>query len=291
MRVAILGTGSMGGAMARTLSKAGFDLVLYNRTRSRAESIAGDIGAGVADTPREAVTEAEVVISMLADRAAVEEVYGGADGAIEGLAAGAVACEMSTVEPEVCQALAPEIRAHGADILDAPVSGSVPSVESATLTIMAGGEAGSLERARPVLDALSKQVFHMGPLGTGAAMKLAVNAVIHALNQALSEALVLAEAAGIEREIAYDVVASSAAGAPFVQYKREAFERPDEAGVAFRLVLAQKDLELITRFGDRVGVPMDQAQVNLVVATAAAQELGERDMSAVATYLRGRRTG
>lgn len=291
MRVAILGTGRMGAAMAGTLSGAGFDLVLYNRTRSRAETVAAEVGADVADTPRDAVAGADVVISMLADRAAVEDVYRGADGAIAGLAEGAVACEMSTVEPEVSPALATDVRARGADIVDAPVSGSVPAVENASLTIMAGGEAGSVERARTVLDALAQTVFHVGPLGAGAAMKLAVNAVVHALNEAISEALVLAETAGIARETAYEVLASSAAAAPYVHYKRDAFEHPDEAAVAFRLALAQKDLELITAFADRVGAPMDQARTNLDVATAAARELGEQDLSALAIHLRRVRDG
>lgn len=288
MRVAILGTGAMGGAMARTLAKADFELTLYNRTRSRAQSIADEIEAAVADTPREAVEAADAVITMLADREAVEGVYRGPDGAVAGLQPDAVACEMSTVEPEVPQGLVDAVRERGADLIDAPVSGSVPAVESATLTIMVGGEADALERARPVLGALSDQIFHMGGVGTGAATKLGVNAVVHALNQALSEALVLAESAGIERTQFYEVLASSAAAAPFVSYKRAAFESPEDAGVAFRLSLARKDLELILALAEQTGAPMAQARTNLEVATDASPAFGERDMSALAVFLRER---
>lgn len=286
MRVAILGTGAMGGAMARTLHGAGFDLTLYNRTRDRAEAVAADTDAAVVDTPRDAVGDADVAITMLADRAAVDQVYRGADGLIAGIGRGTVACEMSTVEPQVSRELAPDVRARGADLLDAPVSGSVSTVESAGLAIMVGGEAEALERARPVLDALSAKIFHMGDVGSGAAMKLAVNAVIHGLNQALSEALVLAESAGLDRAQVYEVIASGAAAAPFVHYKREAFEHPDDAGVAFRLALAQKDLELILALAEETGAPMAQARTNLDVATEASHDLGERDMSALAVHLR-----
>lgn len=288
MRVAILGTGRMGGAMARTLAKHGVSLVVFNRTIARAQAVAEACGATFATTAAEAVSGADVVITMLADGAAVEAVLVGRDGAVGGLAAGTVVCEMSTVEPSVSQRLADAVRATGADILDAPVSGSVPTVERGALTIMVGGDARSLEQARPVLDALATRVFHMGPLGTGAAIKLAVNAIIHGLNEALSEALVLAEQAGIAREVAYEVFASSAAAAPFVGYKREAFEHPDETAVAFSLDLVEKDLDLILRLARSLGVPMEQVAVNHEVAAAAARTLGEKDMSALAAYHRSR---
>jgi 3-hydroxyisobutyrate dehydrogenase-like beta-hydroxyacid dehydrogenase len=167
------------------------------------------------------------------------------------------------------------------------VSGSVALAESGGLTIMAGGEAADLERARPVLDHLAKRIFHVGPLGSGHALKLAVNAVIFSLNNGVSEALVLAERAGIERGLAYDVMASSAAGAPYLGYKRDAFVEPDEAPVAFSLELARKDLDLITDLADRLGVRMAQARTNkALVAEASAHVGAARDFSAVASHLR-----
>ncbi len=290
MRVAVLGTGAMGGAMARRLHDAGHDVTVWNRTRARAAGLVEAVPAlTLADTPAAATADADVVITMLSDGPAVEAVVLGADGLLEGIGEGSVVLEMSTVEPERSQGLAPLLRERGSDLLDAPVSGSVPIVERGALTIMVGGEERSLERARPVFDALAARVVRMGPVGTGAAMKLAVNAVIHGLNQALAEGLVLAEAAGIDRSLAYEVIASGAAGAPFVDYKRGAYTDPDRAAVAFRLTLVHKDLELILDLADRLGVPMPQGRTNRDVAAAAAVTHGERDMSALAVHLREQR--
>ena len=143
-----------------------------------------------------------------------------------GLRPDTVVCESSTIDPGTVRRLRPLVADRGAFLLDTPVSGSVPSVEAGQLTIMAGGDAAVLERVRPVLDPLAKQVFHVGDLGSGAVMKLAVNAILHGLNLALSESLVLAERGGVARETAYEVFAASAIAAPFVHYKREAFEHP-----------------------------------------------------------------
>ena len=145
------------------------------------------------------------------------------------------------------------------------------------------------ERARPVLEHLARRIFHVGELGTGAAMKLAVNTLIYGLNGAVAEGLVLAERSGIDRALAYDILAASAAGAPFVGYKRAAFVDPDATPIAFALELAAKDLGLITELADRFGVPIPQARTNLEVVRAAAADVGpDADFSAVATHLRGR---
>jgi 3-hydroxyisobutyrate dehydrogenase-like beta-hydroxyacid dehydrogenase len=152
---------------------------------------------------------------------------------------------------------------------------------------MVGGDAGALDRARPALEALSKKILHVGDLGSGATTKLAVNALVHGLAVALSESLVLAERAGVERTLAYEVFASGAAAAPFVLYKRPAFERPDETPVAFSLDLVAKDLDLILAFADRVGAPMPQATTNREeVGAALAAGMSGKDMSALAEYLR-----
>jgi 3-hydroxyisobutyrate dehydrogenase-like beta-hydroxyacid dehydrogenase len=154
--------------------------------------------------------------------------------------------------------------------------------ESGKLTIMVGGAAADLERARPVLDALAATVFHMGPLGSGAAMKLAVNIVIFGLNQAVAESIRLAEEAGIDRAAAYDVLAVSAVGAPYLGYKRAAFLEPDTTPVAFSLDLAAKDLRLIADLAAAVGVELPQAGTNLAaIESAAASGGGDRDFSAV----------
>lgn len=283
--VAVLGTGRMGGAMVGTLRRAGFDVVVWNRERAKADEVAGATGAAVVESPSDALAEADLALTSLADDAAVEAVY--AD-AVEGFHPGQVVLEMSTIAPQTVLGIAPAVRARGAALLDAPVSGSVPVVERGELLIMVGGDADALDRARPMLEALSSRVIHVGELGAGATTKLAVNALVHGLGVALAESLVLAERAGVERSTAYEVFASGAAAAPFVLYKRAAFERPDETPVAFRLDLVAKDLDLILALAGRVGAPMPQAVSNRdEIGSALAAGLGERDMSVLAEYLRG----
>ena len=283
--VAVLGAGRMGGAMVGTLRRAGFDVVAWNRDRAKADEVARTTGARIAQTAEEAAAGADVALSSLADDAAVEAVYA---EALEGFHAGQVVLEMSTIAPETVRTVAPSVRGRGATMLDAPVSGSVPVVERGELLIMVGGEPDGLERARPVLEALSSTIIHVGELGTGATMKLAVNALVHGLAVALAESLVLAERAGVERTTAYEVFASGAAAAPFVLYKRAAFERPDETPVAFSLDLVAKDLDLILALAERVGAPMPQSDTNReAVRSALAAGMGEHDMSALAGYLRG----
>jgi 3-hydroxyisobutyrate dehydrogenase-like beta-hydroxyacid dehydrogenase len=275
----------MGGAMVGTLRRAGFDVVAWNRDRGKCHAVAHTSGAEVAEGAAEAASAADVAITSLADDAAIEAVY--AD-AVEGFHAGQVVLEMSTIAPETVRKVARSVQGRGATMLDAPVSGSVPVVERGELLIMVGGDPDALERARPVLEALSSTIIHVGELGTGATMKLAVNALVHGLAVALSESLVLAERAGVERTTAYEVFASGAAAAPFVLYKRAAFERPDETPVAFSLDLVAKDLDLILALAERVGAPMPQADTNREeVRAALAAGMGESDMSALAGYLRG----
>jgi 3-hydroxyisobutyrate dehydrogenase len=285
--VAVLGCGRMGSAMAERLAGQGVSVVVYNRSQGRAHELAGRIEARAAGTPREAAVGADVVISMVADDAAVRSLYDGPDGVPAGIGQGAVAVDMSTVLPGTIRAIAPAVRARGAGVLDAPVSGSVGGAQSGELTIMAGGDAVDLERARPVLERLAKRVFHMGELGTGAAMKLAVNTLIYGLNGAVSEGLVLAERNGIDRALAYDVLVASAAGAPFVAYKRAAFVDPENTPVAFSLGLAEKDLRLITELAGWSGTTMPQSEVNLDTIRAAERSIGEdADFARLASHLR-----
>lgn len=291
-RVAVVGAGRMGAAMVGTLCRAGVEVVVYNRTRAKADAAAEGTEAAVAATAREAAASAQVVLSSLADDAAVGAAYTGGDGIVAGLQPGAVVCEASTIDPGTVRRLRPLVEDRGASLLDTPVSGSVSTVEAGQLTIMAGGDPAVLERVRPVLDPLAKQILHVGELGAGAVMKLAVNSVLHGLNLALAEALVLAERAGVERSAAYEVFAASAIAAPFVHYKREAFEHPGRPPVAFSLDLVAKDLDLILALAAQAGAPMEQAATNSRVAEAAvAAGLGDHDLSELATYLRGAADG
>jgi 3-hydroxyisobutyrate dehydrogenase-like beta-hydroxyacid dehydrogenase len=277
----------MGGAMVATLRRAGFPVRVWNRTASVARDIGERTGAEAIATAADAVSGADVVISSLADDAAVLETYDGPAGLTVGLREGQVALEMSTIAPRTVRRIGSLVEERGATLLDAPVSGSVPTVERGELTIMVGGDAGALARARPVLDALASKVFHVGGLGSGAIMKLAVNALVHAIDVGLSEALVLAERAGVVRSNAYDVFAAGAASAPFVLYKRDAFEHPEDAPVAFSLDLMAKDLDLILDLANEAGVVLGQAERNReMVRAALAAGFQGRDMSALAVYLR-----
>jgi 3-hydroxyisobutyrate dehydrogenase-like beta-hydroxyacid dehydrogenase len=281
--VAVVGTGRMGAAMVGRIVAAGHPVTVYNRTPERAHGI----GATVASTAREAVNEAEVVVVSLADDDAVRAVYHGPDGIVAGLATGAVVCDTSTIAPATVRDLAAAVRTRGASLLDTPVSGSVALVQSGQLTILAGGDDDALDRARPVLGCFGSRIVHLGGQGTGATMKLVVNSVVHALNQALSEALVLAERAGVDREAAYDVFTASAVAAPFVQYKRESYVHPENAPVAFALNLVAKDLRLIDDLARSVGGRMPQLAANMsVVDEAVHSGYGDRDLSALADLLR-----
>ncbi|HEY6608165.1 MAG TPA: NAD(P)-dependent oxidoreductase [Candidatus Limnocylindria bacterium] len=285
--VAVVGTGRMGSAMARAIAGGGASLILHNRTPEAARALADELGASVARTAREAAAAADVAITMLADGDAVRDTWDGPDGLVAGAHPGGVLVNTSTVSPDTLDPFEADVRGRGSGIIDAPVSGSTHLAAAGQLTIMAGGTAEDVDRARPALDLVARQVTHVGSLGSGAALKLAVNALIFAINNSVSEALVLAERAGIDRAIAYDVFSSSAAGAPFVGYKRDSFVDPDSTPVAFSMDLAAKDQRLIMELADRLGVPMPQARVNQqIIEDASARLGGERDASAVAVHLR-----
>ena len=289
LRVAVVGTGRMGGAMAVRVSAAGHALTVFNRTRAAAEAVAarcpGEVT--VAGTAREAAAAADVVVVSLADDAAARATYGGSDGLVAGLAAGTVVADTSTVAPETTRALESGVREAGALLADTPVSGSVSSVETGVILVMAGGPAEAVERAAPALESFAQRIIHLGPLGSGATMKLAVNAMVFGLNQTLAEALVLAEKSGVARDLAYEVIANSAVAAPFVHYKRAAYEHPESAPVAFALDLVAKDLDLATALAGQVGAPVPQAELNRrIVGDAIAAGRGPEDLSALAAHLR-----
>jgi 3-hydroxyisobutyrate dehydrogenase/2-hydroxy-3-oxopropionate reductase len=281
--VAVVGTGRMGGAMLGRLVAAGYRVTAYNRTPERAAGL----GVPVAGTAPGAVGGAAVGRGSGADDDAVRAVYSGDDGIVAGLAPGAVVLESSTIAPATVRALAADVVSRAAVVVDTPVSGSVALVERGELTVLGGGDEEALERARPVLGAFASRIVHLGPVGAGAVMKLVVNSVVHNLNEAVAEALVLAERAGVERAAAYDVFTASAVSAPFVQYKREAYVHPESAPVAFALDLVAKDLRLIDELAREVAARMPQsAATRVVVDEAVRAGLGGRDMSALAELLR-----
>lgn len=294
--VGFAGLGRMGRPMARQLVDAGFPVCVYNRSRERSDEFAAATGATIADSPRTLAERCAVVITMLADGAALLELIDGAAGLAAGLAArpapGAVVIDMGTSGSEATAAARRRLADVGADLVEAPVSGSVAAAESRQLLIMAAGEPGPLADALPVLGGIADRVVEVGGPGAGAAMKLAVNSVVFAINQAIAESLVLAERAGIERSVAYDVFAASAVAAPVVHYRREVFERPEAAPVGFTIDLAIKDLDLVLALGASVGAPLAQVATNRAeMVAAAAAGMGAADMGTVAVHLRERAVG
>ena len=289
MRVGFAGLGHMGLPMATRLAAHGLPLTVWNRTASRAAPLA-DRGVPVADSPRDLAADNDVLITMLADGAVVRAVWCGPGGLLAGCQAGCTAIDMSTIGPQVAREIAAEARRHGADFLDAPVSGSTALAEQGTLTTMVGGPAAAFERVRPVLAALTARQLHLGPAGAGAAMKLAVNIMIAATNQAVAEALALAGQSGIGAESAYDTLAASAVSSPFLAYKRDAYLAADAAPVSFTTALMAKDLELALGLADGAGLPLPvTTAARRFLDRACAEGLADADFACVAALLRSPR--
>jgi 3-hydroxyisobutyrate dehydrogenase-like beta-hydroxyacid dehydrogenase len=273
----------MGRAMAGNLVGAGFPVVVWNRTAERCTPLA-DAGARVAAEPA-ALAIADVVVTMLSDGQAARAVLV-ESGLLDALRPGSIVLEMSTIGPIAAAELAAEAREREVQLLDAPVSGSVSVAEAAQLLVMVGGDREAYERAAPVLDAMAKGHVLLGPSGAGAAMKLAVNAMIAVSNQAVAETLALAEVFGIARERAYDVLAGGALASPFVLYKRGAFLQPDTEPVAFTTALMRKDVALAQELAARLGVRIPAAAAAAgVLDEAFGNGLADADMASVITLL------
>jgi 3-hydroxyisobutyrate dehydrogenase-like beta-hydroxyacid dehydrogenase len=286
VKVAFVGIGRMGLPMARNVLRAGHELTVFNRTAARCDPLRDD-GATVATSAAEAARGAEVLVTMLADPAAVEEQIVADEQVFADAAEGLVWLEMSTIGPAAARHFASRAADEAVEMLDAPVSGSVAVAEAAALVSMVGGSEAALGRARPILEAMTKAHFHLGPSGAGAAMKLGVNVMIAAQAVAISEALVMAETAGIDRADAYEVIAAGALASPFVDYKRDAFIDPDGTPPGFALDLMGKDLKLALEQGETAGVPLVGATASAEAMTVAAGlEGGDADLAAVAGALR-----
>jgi 3-hydroxyisobutyrate dehydrogenase-like beta-hydroxyacid dehydrogenase len=284
MNVGFIGLGHMGLPMARRLAASGTPLTVWNRTAGKAAPLA-DAGAKVAVSLPDLAAACDVVITMLADAAAVRSVLAGDGGVLAACRDGAVVIDMSTIGPRAARDLAAEAARHGADFLDVPVSGSVALAEAGTLTALAGGPREAFDRARPVLAELSQRQLYLGPAGSGAAMKLAVNIIIAALNQSVAEALALAEESGIDRARAYETLTSSAVASPFITYKKDAFLRPGEGPVSFTTALMKKDLELAMEIAGDLPLPVTLAARDFL-STACEAGLADADFASVAQVLR-----
>lgn len=286
--VAILGVGKMGSAMARELVAAGHSVRLWNRTQRKADEVASDIASPlvtVASDIIEAVSHSEIVISVFTDGKTTQEVLISDPALLQSAKPGSIFVDMGTSGIESAKLLSAKITAAGYRFVDAPVSGSVATIASHQLLVMASGSGDAIDEIRPVLSAFAKKVANLGAAGNGQAMKLAVNLIVHSLNAAVAEGLALATASGIDPVAAYDIFDESVIAAPFVKYKRSAFL---DAGVpvAMRMDTVVKDLGLIRSLGLATGVRLEPVwAVEELYRQACAGGFESQDMASLVRFL------
>src|ERR671925_767645 len=261
-----IGLGVMGSRMVKRLLDAGHTVTGYNRTRSKAQWLL-DQGMQWGETPATVARSGDIVLSMVANTAALQAVTGGADGVLAGIRPGAIFVDMSTVSPTVSRALAAQVATKGAHMLDAPVSGSVITLEAGRLSLMVGGDRGAFERVLPILQDIGPKVSYVGANGLAASMKIATNLSLAVQMLAFSEGVLLAEKSGIKRETAVDVLLHSVIASPMVQYRGPfVLKMPDEAW--FNCDMMQKDMNLAIELGERLGVPLPTTAVTNTFLTA-----------------------
>jgi 3-hydroxyisobutyrate dehydrogenase-like beta-hydroxyacid dehydrogenase len=277
--VAFLGLGIMGRPQAANVCRAGYELTVWNRTRERAESFAEEHrGVEVAESPADAARGADVVITMVPDTPEVEEVV---FAAADGMAEGTLAIDMSTIAPAASRSIAERLRERGVGFLDAPVTGSRPKAEDATLTIMVGGEAADFERAKPVLESMGQLVVHVGPNGHGEMIKL-INNTLAAVNAAaLAEQLLLAQAAKLDADKLRQVVGAGSGASTMLALKAEPMLERDFDPL-FKLEHMLKDVHHCIREADALGIDLPVAKVvESLYSRAAESGFGQRDFAAV----------
>lgn len=284
-KVAILGLGTMGGGMASNLLKAGVPLAVYNRTQAKTQPFA-DKGARVAATPADAVRGASIVLSMLADDAASRDAWLGKDGALAGVERGTILIECSTVSPAWIKELSSLAQQRGAELLDAPVTGSRAQAEGGQLSFLVGGSATALETATPILSTMSKEIVHLGPTGSGAKMKLINNFLCGVQVASLAEGLAWIEKSGLDRDKALTVLKNGAPGSPLFAAMSTRMVNRDYT-VNFLLKLLSKDMLYAKNEAATCNVDLKTAETARgLMETAIAEGYGEQDMSSVVEPLR-----
>jgi 3-hydroxyisobutyrate dehydrogenase len=283
--VALLGLGTMGSGMGANLLKAGFALSVYNRTAAKAQALIG-LGAHFAKTPAEAAKGASIIISMLSDDAASREVWLGKDGALDAAEKDAILIESSTVSPSWIEELSGAASQRVVALLDAPVTGSRMQAEAGQLSFLVGGSVTILEKATPVLKAMSKEIVHLGPVGSGAKMKLINNFLCGVQVASLAEGLTWIERSGLDREKALSVLKSGAPGSPLLSAISARMSTRNYT-VNFLLSLMTKDLLYAQDEAKHCDVDLKTAETARdLFETAIAQGFGSEDMSSVIEPLR-----
>ncbi len=282
--IGFIGLGIMGKPMALNLTKAGYRLIVYNRTRSKAESLV-EAGAEVAKSPREVANRANVIITMLPDSADVDQVVFGENGVAEGAKEGSVLIDMSSISPVVSKRIADRLRNQGIQMLDAPVSGGESGAKEASLAIMVGGEEAVYQRCLPILKAMSKSIVRVGSNGAGQTAKLA-NQIIVALNiEAIGEAFTLASKAGVDPEVLFQAIRQGSAGSNVMNAKIPLIlDRNFAPG--FKIRLHQKDLKNVLETARELSVPLPVTSlIQQMLISLVNSGKGELDHSAIVNFV------
>jgi 3-hydroxyisobutyrate dehydrogenase len=285
MKVAFIGMGTMGAAMALNILKAGHEVTVHNRTREREEPVA-KAGARRAASPQEAARNAEIIVTCVSDTPDAEAVILGANGVIHGASAGAIEVDMSTISPSATRRIGAELATKGIHMLDAPVSGGSEGAQKGTLTIMVGGDAADVADAMPVLWAMGKSITHVGPGGAGQMTKAINQVIIAGVYLAVAEGMTLGLKAGLDMEKVVQALAGGAAGSWVLNF-RSANMIKNEYPLGFRVRLHRKDVAIAMEAARELGVFLPTtALVAQIENGLIAQGYGEEDMSAIARLIR-----
>jgi len=273
-----VGLGVMGGQMVNRLLEKGHSVTGYNRTRAKAQWLI-DRGMRWADSPRAVAAAADVTFSMVTNTAALSAIADGPDGMIAGLGPGKILADMSTVSPDASRAVASRVREKGGDMVDAPVSGSVITLQQGKLSVMVGGQPETFARIEPLLKDVGPKVTYVGGNGLALSMKIAMNLSLAVQMLAFSEGVLLAEKSGIARETAVDVLTHSAVASPMIQYRGPfVLQMPEEAW--FDVNMMQKDMLLALEMGRRLDVPLPStAAANEFLTAARAMGWAKQDLA------------
>jgi len=278
--IGFIGLGIMGKPMARNLIEAGYPLVVYNRTASKAADLV-ELGARRVESPMEVGASAGVVITMVSDSPEVESVVLGDNGVIEGIAEGGVVVDMSSISPITTQRIAAELKGRGVAMLDAPVSGGEIGAIQGILSIMVGGEESVFLRVKPILESMGKSVVRVGEVGAGGFAKLSNQVIVAGVLQAVSEAMVLAKKAGVDIQLVYEAIRGGMAGGRTLDMKIPAFvEGKFEPG--FKMDLHIKDVKNALLAGKALGVALPSTGlVHELFSSCSAQGKGQKDHSVI----------
>jgi 3-hydroxyisobutyrate dehydrogenase len=285
MKVGIVGLGRMGSAMSRRLRQQGFDVVGWDQKTQANQAMAAD-GLRIAANPRDVAAESDAIISSITEDHGARKIFTEAAGFLDGNVAGKLFIEMSTLQPMTGRELKPLVEARGARLIDAPVLGTIPQVSAGSLFAMVGGRAEDLERARPVLEKLTRRIVHMGPNGSGYAMKLAANLGLGAYIQAIAESLALGLQQGLALDLMVDVLQESATACGWLKAKADTL-KGHKGDMTLDIRTLRKDMMSAVATGALTGVPMPLAAGTLASLSAAVDgDYGDGDLAELPKFFR-----